>query len=126
MHSYAHWRETNPDGTVADYYRAIGLSPAGERVNYVETGPPHGFYAEDYVERDELERLHAQRTANVPGGASLPNVSTASVVDRPNISLGRNELGPSFAYNAPSPDMSKRLREIMRQYLPSIINFRRS
>ena len=124
MHSYAHWKETNPDGTVADYYRAIGLSPAGGVDD--EGKPLHGFYARDYVERDELERLHAQRTANVPGGASLPNVSTASVVDRPNISLGRNELGPSFAYNASSPDMSKRLREIMRQYLPSIINFRRS
>ena len=59
MHSYAHWKETNPDGTVADYYRAIGLSPAG---GVDEEGAPlHGFWARDYVESGELDRLHKER-----------------------------------------------------------------
>ena len=50
MHSYAHWKETNPDGTVADYYRAIGMDRT-----------EHGFWARNYVESDELDRLHKER-----------------------------------------------------------------
>ena len=51
MHSYAHWKETNPNGTVADYYRAIGMDRT-----------EHGFWARNYVGGTEDPLTGIKRT----------------------------------------------------------------
>tara|TARA_Y100000310_G_scaffold313386_1_gene361703 strand:+ start:358 stop:669 length:312 start_codon:yes stop_codon:yes gene_type:complete len=101
MHSYAHWKETNPDGTVADYYRAIGMDRT-----------EHGFFARDYVggredpltgikrtDEEELRRLHAMRMLGIEPPNTFGNVPQFPIMKPPHIPSIMNLLGVNYGIN---------------------------